>query len=301
MTDLFLFEVLGQNFGIHCSDAELRAILRANWGHLVSPQAIPDFVFQVTRTSAQTITLALPEGQTLTSPDTCVFLYQLEQEVIIQLQKRRPDLFFLHAAAAERDGKACLLIAASGSGKSTTEWAMLHHGFGYLSDELAPIDLDSITVYAYPHALCVKQPPPLPYRLPSERLQTRHSLHVPVRCLPRVAGPGPYPISAALFLTYRPAASAPTIRAISAGEASARLYANALNPLAHPNAGLNAAVQIARRVPGFLLETADLTATCELIQTTLNSTGEGNMIVVGTPRAWIRGRSATRYPMCCRD
>ena len=49
-----------------------------------------------------------------------------------------------------------LLAGASGNGKSTTAWALLHRGFQYLSDELAPLDLSAMTVHAFPHALCLK-------------------------------------------------------------------------------------------------------------------------------------------------
>ena len=40
--------------------------------------------------------------------------------------------------------KAFLIATASGTRKSTTARALLHHGFDYLSDEFAPVDLDSL-------------------------------------------------------------------------------------------------------------------------------------------------------------
>jgi hypothetical protein len=60
------------------------------------------------------------------------------------------------------------------------------------------------------------------------------------------------------------------LRAVSAGEASARLYSNALNQFAHPDAGLDAVIRIAEMVPGFVLETADLASTCALVCSTLD-------------------------------
>jgi hypothetical protein len=67
------------------------------------------------------------------------------------------------------------------------------------------------------------------------------------------------------FVKYRPGASTPAIRAISAAESGARLYANTLNQLAHPNAGLEGAVHIAQSIPGFALDSADLAATGALV------------------------------------
>jgi hypothetical protein len=271
LTDLFLFEVLGVGFGVRCCDGELQRLVQANWAYFATPATHDDPVlFDVTRSSPPTFSWTCSNGAAGDAYDTCALLYALEHAVVIELQTRRSDLYFLHAAAAERHGRAYLLVAASGSGKSTTQWALLHHGFGYLSDELAPIELNSLNVHAYPHALCLKQPPPPPYGLPTETLATERTLHVPVTNLPRLAEPGPRPVGAAIFLAYRPQAMAPSMHPISPGETSARLYANSLNPLAHPNAGLAAAARIAASVPGFVVESADLCDTCQLIEATLD-------------------------------
>jgi hypothetical protein len=52
-------------------------------------------------------------------------------------------------------------------------------------------------------------------------------------------------------------------------EAAARLYANALNPLAHPDWGLGAAAYIAESVPSFSLSLGELRATCALVGHTI--------------------------------
>jgi hypothetical protein len=201
----------------------------------------------------------------LTSDDVGEFLYVLEGDVTIALQRIRKDLYFLHAAVAEVDGRAFLLVAESGGGKSTTLWGLLHHGWGYLSDELAPIDLSSNKVHAYPRALCLKRPPPHPYPLPAATVETPWTFHVPVQLLPQVSPMESCPLVAVYFVKYCPDTSNPAIREISAGEAGARLYANTLNQLAHANAGLDAAVGIARSIPSFALDSADLAATCALV------------------------------------
>ena len=56
---------------------------------------------------------------------------------------------------------------------------------------------------------------------------------------------------------------------MGAAEAAARLYVQALNPLAHPADGLDAALQVVRGVRCFGLEAADLDATCALVVRTL--------------------------------
>ena len=195
-------------------------------------------------------------------------LFLLEKDLTVELQKKRPDLYFLHSAAIEWRGKAYLLAAEAGSGKSTTTWALLHHGLRYLSDELSPIDLDTMQVFPYPHALCLKQPPP-DYPLPAGTIDLGRTLHVPVRLLPSAAIIKPLPLGAVFLVKYFPDLGAPDLRAISSAEASARLYLTALNALSHPNRGLDAVVRIAEQVPCFAIHSADLPGTCDLIRSAL--------------------------------
>ena len=131
------------------------ALLGGRFGAVLypMPDSVPVLDYRVESRPGESLAL-LRNGQEVSivqSPDDMLFL--LEQDVTVELQKRRSDLYFLHSAAIERQGKAWLLAAESGSGKSTTAWGLLHHGFGYLSDELSPIDLDSMRVFPYAHAL----------------------------------------------------------------------------------------------------------------------------------------------------
>ena len=99
------------------------------------------------------------------------FLYLFDRELTIELQKLRPDLYFVHGAALEYEGKVCLLVGPSKSGKSVTTWALLNEGFRYLSDELAPVDPKTLDVYPYPRALWLRRRSPGP-QLPSSHVQT---------------------------------------------------------------------------------------------------------------------------------
>ena len=200
-------------------------------------------------------------------------LYEVNRDVVVQLQKLNSDLFFLHSAAIAWQGRASLLVAESGGGKSTTTWALLHHGYDYLSDEMAPIALDTRRVLPYPRALCLKRSPPPSYPLPAETIRLTCSLHVPTRALPaRVITEG-CPLDAIFLLRYDPTAREPSLRRITAAEATARLFVHALNALAHPNMGLDAVLHIVSHARCFDLTTARLPETCELIGSALKGTG----------------------------
>jgi hypothetical protein len=194
------------------------------------------------------------ERLTASHPGELLFL--LDKELTLELQRRRPDLYFLHAAAVSRGETALVFVAPSGSGKSTLTWVLLTHGFGYLSDELAPIDLGSTSVHDYPHAIHLKRPPPAPYALPAAAIETPSGWHVPGAALGEPVR-DPLPIGAICFID-RSGSLPSRPNPVTPASAAARLFANALNPLAHPNDGLDAAVAIARSIPCFELDTSSL-------------------------------------------
>jgi hypothetical protein len=147
-----------------------------------------------------------------------------------------------------------------------TTWGLLHHGFRYLSDELSPVELDSLTVLPFPRALCLKQPPPDAYPLPQHAIHLGRTIHIPVGSLAGAPISAPRPIGAVFLIRHDPGLHVPALRELGLAEASARLYVTALNPLAHPNHGLDAVARVATHAPCFSLESADLSSTCALIR-----------------------------------
>ncbi|MFO1311042.1 MAG: hypothetical protein U1F41_03150 [Burkholderiales bacterium] len=265
------FLILGQRVHVECADAALSRVVAANFDAMAaSADGGSDLRYRILEDAAAgTFSLAC-EGAVVEDglePDD--LLFALEKSLTVELQRRRADLFFLHAAAVERGGVAFLLAAESGSGKSTTAWGLLHHGFRYLSDELSPVDVEALRVHAYPHALCLKHDPPVPHALPPATLRLGRTRHVPVAHLPAAAILEPRALGAVFLVTHRPGGE-PALRPVAPAEAGARLYVTALNALAHPNRGLSAAARIAERVPCFELVSAGLDATSALVRETVD-------------------------------
>lgn len=268
------FLIIGQRVHVDCPDPRLRDLVAAKFAAMMAPidGAVPDLHYRVAKgATRETIRLVRQGRAAREEVDRGEFLFLLEKDITVELQRRRADLLFLHAAAVEWQGTALLLAAESGSGKSTTTWGLLHHAFQYLSDELSPVDVDTMRVFPYPHALCLKRDPPPPYALPVRAIRLGHAIHVPVDALPGPTVSGPRPLGGVFLVAHRPHLRTPEVRSISAAEASAHLYVAALNALAHPNHGLHAVARISQQVPCFALSSSDLASTCALVRSTVDS------------------------------
>ncbi|RKT47483.1 hypothetical protein BDD21_5072 [Thiocapsa rosea] len=200
-----------------------------------------------------------------TARDVGLLLFEVQRDLVVTLQRLRPDLLFFHSAVLQRDGVAILLAAPSGSGKSTTCWGLLHHGFDYMSDELAPIDPQTNLVYPYPVALTLKSAPAKPYCLPVDAFQTARAAYVPADVLPAVQSQEPIPIGAVLFVRYSPLEQKPHLRSLTAAEATVFLYPNLLNALAHESMGLDQVIRLTSSVPCYELVSAGLKSTASYV------------------------------------
>jgi len=262
--------IVGQAVEIVCDEPAAASALRENYEALSCDEAKgADLRYRVSaEPSTSRFLLRRHDGRALLAADVGELVFQLEKAIIIAIQQCRPDLLFLHAAALERDRAAWLFVGASGAGKSTTAWGLLHHGFSYLSDELAPIDLDTLEVFPYPHALCLKRRPPPPYLLPDESLDLGRTIHVPARSLPSPPRLHACALQAVFFVNRDARLHEPVLRRVSTAEAAARLYVSTLNALAHEARGLDAVLKVASDVSCFVLQAGDLESTCKLIAAT---------------------------------
>jgi hypothetical protein len=252
------------------TDPVCKKLLLANYGFFQVTSKYPVLSYVVNRRKADRFLILRGSDPPLQAHDDGDFLFLFEKDLTIELQKVRPTLYFVHAAVLEHQGKGLMLIAASGGGKSTTTWALCHHGFRYLSDELGPVDVRTLKVVPYPHALNLKEAPPS-YPLPPQTVRTSRTLHVPVETLPGGVQSAPTPLAAIFFLFYRPDACSPEIQPVNRAEAGARLFANALNALAHPGDGLDAALEIAANCSCFELTSNDLMETCCIVRRTMEA------------------------------
>jgi len=246
------------------------SVLRASYGHLEVPEATPDLSYSIDDSTSSGLRIQR-NTDVISVQRSADLLMHFDDDLVVQLQLLRPDLYFQHAAVVTLDERSFLFPAPRGHGKSTLSWALLQHGLRYSSDELGPINPTDLTVAPFSRAICLKSNPPIPYEVPADLLQGQDPLHVPVSCLAQPPVDRPVPLAGVFFPRFDPNSEQPRVREIGTAKAAARLYSNALNPLAHPGSGLDVAVDIATRVPCFELTSSRLGATCELVLETMRA------------------------------
>lgn len=198
--------------------------------------------------------------------DTGDLILALESDLVVQVQLRRPDLLFLHAAVLEKGNVCHLLTGHSGAGKSTTCWGLLCRGFGYLSDEMAPIDIDAMTVLPYPHALCLKSAPPPGFEVPEMTRRTSRGYHLPTSRFDFVHTGDSLPLRSIFFVEYDASRTRTDVSEAEGAEAATRLYPNTLNALAHDNAALPAVAAIAAHCRAWSLRFSSLDDVLDTIE-----------------------------------
>jgi hypothetical protein len=262
-----------RDFAVQCADNDTAALVDVAFGGLLTRPGTSTVKtsYWIDRDEAEGhFCISDGNGSLARFEDADGLLFHLDKCLIIALQRQRPELCFLHAAAVGIGDRVAVLAAPPGTGKSTFTTTLLERGFAYLSDELAPIDVTRLRVFPYAHAVGLKSRPPKPFRLPQGTIAIGKRFHVTPRLFPAATVDEALPLAALVFLR-RAAGSAPISRRISAAAGAAHVLANMLNALAHQRDGLNVAADLAQRAPCFEVNIADLNAACAAVEAILTA------------------------------
>ena len=259
--------IVGINIRIDCDNTSLYEILLRNFEAMTATGESCDLEYHVRECAdSDGFIVSRRNGRfRAKAKHSGELIYLLEGDLVIQSQLLRSDLLFLHSAVVSDGNAAHLVTGPSGAGKSTTCWGLLHHGFRYMSDELAPVTWQQSLVATYSHAICLKLPLPDGYPVPDRAIVTDRGVHIPPSAMPTPAMDGNLPVKSIFFVEYRQSNRKVRIEPVGHAEAATRLYPNILNALAHPNDGLDAALQLTRGANCYRVDAADLASTCEAI------------------------------------
>ena len=251
-----LLRILNCDIAVRCVDEASSDLLRECYSEFLLPaqtKFLPALGYDVSLTGHASGWTIRRDKTAIHCHDSYDLIYNFEKDMTERLQLLRADLFFIHGAALSVAERCVIITGESGSGKSSLAWFMSHHGYDYLSDELAPVDPVFLQVEPYPHALCLKNKPLSKPALPDSTQYTEVTIHVPAYELPTRALNRPCPLSFLVFIDGSLKGQNLVVRAIGGAESAARLYSNGLNQLSHRGDGLPVVADIARGVPAYLM------------------------------------------------
>jgi hypothetical protein len=170
---------------------------------------------------------------------------QVKFEVTEQLIRARPDLLWLHAGAAARDGEAVLFPAPAGRGKSTMVTGLCANGWSYLSDDVVAVDLTTSTILPFPLAPTVRNGDDK--EVPDDRVEELNKIAVE---LPAEICREPVEVRAVIFPAYRHRTPSALV-ACQPGKAALELLRNCLNFQTHGASAVQYVCALVQRIPAF--------------------------------------------------
>jgi hypothetical protein len=172
----------------------------------------------------------------------------VKDEIRTHFVNSRPDLLWLHAGAVERDGGALLIAGESGQGKSTFTTRLSEHGWRYMSDDVAPVRMDSDSVLPFPQVPVRRVYPGRPMSPSMVQSLVRETIALDSERVCRTAAE----IRGIIYIEFAEGEPASLAR-LTQGDAALDFLRNATNFLDHRSAAVDKAALVARRLPAFRL------------------------------------------------
>lgn len=205
----------------------------------------------------------------------------IEWAINWEIPEVMPEYLQLHASAMEVNGAGVIFPGHSGSGKSTLTAGLLTCGWRYLCDEFALIHAETLALYPYPRAICIKEASyPVMDALGIKLHGRRHFVSAakgrvgflqPLEVRPDAVGEQ-CPIRFVVFPKYVEGAE-PVMTPISRAQAAFDLHHYCLNLHDCRRLGVDVLAEMIRGAECYQLTSGEIKATCDLVQRTLARAG----------------------------
>ena len=262
MTELFI-EFDGQQLEVLTDIPAMRSFFERTYGPmLVSGSTASAGRLEVLRNGKGCVIRGIDSFETDEERPLESFIDFLRHEVLFHFIKARPDLLWIHAAAVERDGLALLIVGSSGQGKSTLSTRLCETGWRLLSDDAAPLRMDSNEVIPFQQSPHRRKPSGRQVRPGNVGMFEKEEVVIPPSSLGREAAV----IRAIVFPLFTYGAPA-GLSLLPPGEAALELLRNSTNFADHKEEAVNRAASLARVVPMYRLAYGDWQSAVPLLET----------------------------------
>ncbi len=197
----------------------------------------------------------------------CVMPF-LERAINQYLVESLADQLLLHGAGVGWRGRAIVLPARAGSGKTTLAAGLVRGGCGYLGDELVILQARTSSIVPFPKAMSLKEGSFALFESlgpdPTGPKYDRVWYLDPERLRPGSVVKRPTPIGWVVLPRYEAGATT-RIEALTVGETVLGLFENTVNTPRHKEKGLDRLIGIAKSTPGYRLVFGALDEACEAV------------------------------------
>lgn len=196
------------------------------------------------------------EPREMAVADSYVLAYLL-WEISRLMFERVGDRVHLHGAALVRNGRAVVLAGRSGAGKSTLAGWLTHRGWGFLTDEAALVDPDTLVVWPFWRPIGVRRPGPLDSIVGDQASEGPGDAEmlVPASTIGALAPPAP--LAGLAFPTLAPEEPA-TLSPLSPAAALVELTQHFPGLIAGGRVGFRRLARLVEAVPAYTLRFHDL-------------------------------------------
>ncbi|HUQ19069.1 MAG TPA: hypothetical protein VM099_05600 [Gemmatimonadaceae bacterium] len=246
ITDHYV-EFDGQQIVIRSDDADIIDFVSRTYEHMLVPRATSIVAVLDTRRNNADYFLQ-SQDDTDNASDLVSISRYLRREIQQRFIGARSDLLWIHAGAVVRNNKCLLIPAPTAHGKSSLVIELCQTGWCMLSDDLAPVRINTLEVLPYPER-------PVRRLYPGRDVSREELTAIGRESVPISPGAichSPAIIGGVVFPRFRSDKNAELIR-LSPGETALQLVGNCTNFADHNGVAVSAAGTIAGSVPGHRL------------------------------------------------
>jgi hypothetical protein len=267
------YEILSVRIEIQCESRQLSRHIRYVFGDFrASSDGPPDvrYIILGNKSSvSRSVYIAYRDACFRCEGDNELkFIQNMDSEIIHTVASQLSWFYIIHAGVVAIGNTAVLLPGRTGSGKSILTLGLVARGFQYLSDDVAPMVIDTMKVLPFPRAINIKKNL---FELSNRgnglhwiQIREEHLGYIRVKDINGGVIGRPSDVKYIIFPRYDPSCD-PQLLKISKAQALKRLINCSFNFDAHKERGIYFLIRLVENAECHVLSANDLEKTTRLI------------------------------------